>query len=1231
MKKRLLCGLLAALLAFQPMSAEAAQDSFHAVSEEIISVGETEMETEEQEETEPETETETETETAGEEQEVLVENIEGIYQAGSFAVPTEKEGSEPLLHGTEDEKTWEEWETDLYENLKKRSTSIDVSKYHISESDFTEWYAGVINENSDLYFVKNACSYSLNSADGSVSEMSPAYSQEYDDEAFEKATATALSVLTDDMTDLQKAIALHDYIILNCEYDHENYLNGTVPDSSFTAYGVLVERTAVCQGYALAYKYLLGKAGVRSNMVVSETMHHAWNTVEIDGNEYQVDTTWDDPVLDIIGRVSHWYMLASAEKFSQTHYGGQATSGHSVLSLTSNASNYDDSFWVDVNSPLILIGENYYYIDDTTRSINCIPANGGSVRQLYPNIGTWYEWGSADIIWGGAYSGLFLYGERLYFNTPYEICSIKPDGTDKRTEFTADTTNGYIYGSAYCQGKVKYAIHHSPDFQEKEEVLTVKLEGVEELPVYYKVTFIGADGEELKREEVMEGHDATPPEESSMIIPNGYAFAGWEGNYRNVQKNEIVTVKFEPVSYTITYHLNGGTNSKNNPASYTIETPTIELEEAEGKEGYIFAGWYSNENYLGKPIRKIRTGSTGNITLYAKWKDERGLWMEDIAPFVYTGKAIKPENITVYYGDRLLRAGIDYTVSYKNNTNANTLSAEKEMEKAPTVIISGKGNYAGSVKKTFAIMPKNIEDEDVQADDLFVPYKQNKVNRPVPVVKWEKKPVNKKDFKVLYPDTSDGAYEMPGTYEVVIKGTGNCTGTRTIHLTVAGENERLISRAKISAIPAREYTGNAVVLTEDMMQVTYNGEPLIMDKDYTLEYGTCINPGTYEVLVKGKGSYKGVKRISFKILGIPVTTMKVGKFENPVYCGGACTIAPEIYDKDGNLLKEGEHYKLTFANHTKSGTAQMFITGMNQYSGTIRKNFKILPYSLEEGKDSDIKAEFVSGTEEQVYEKDGAKPKVKVTFKGVLLTEGADYTVSYKNNTKVNLLSTEAEQKKAPTVLIKGKNNFTKSISLKFAIGKKNIADVFITVPDVEAGMGNGEYKSSPILIDENGKKLTAGKDYLKSYKYYDADGKELADNAFCLKDEIIKIVVTGTGNYEGITSEFYKVIAEGTSIADAKVKIKHPVYYTGEEVTFSDKDLEIKLGGKLLCADDYEIVGYFNNVRKGRAQMILKGKGEYGGVKQITFTIKARPMQWWKKEIPVTSPNGSEIEFSFT
>ena len=77
-----------------------------------------------------------------------------------------------------------------------------------------------------------------------------------------------------------------------------------------------------------------------------------------------------------------------------------------------------------------------------------------------------------------------------------------------------------------------------------------------------------------------------------------------------------------PIEYKITYNLDGGTNHANNPDNYTVETPTITLQ-APTKAGYTFDGWYSDAEFTGEKVTTIAKGTTGDITLYAKWSETK--------------------------------------------------------------------------------------------------------------------------------------------------------------------------------------------------------------------------------------------------------------------------------------------------------------------------------------------------------------------------------------------------------------------------------------------------------------------------------------------------------------------------------------------------------------------------------------------------------------------------------
>lgn len=399
------------------------------------------------------------------------EELEGVYQFGG--APSGESAVSAYSASAQDDEAMEY----LYREMLARNTMIDISGYDISSDDsgravVKSWVSGVLNEHPDLYFVEGG--YTSWNNGTIITAIAFTYSDGYDDELFRQNVAAALSRVDSQMSELEKAVVLHEYLTVNCEYDYENYLNGTIPSESYSVYGTLVNRTAVCQGYALTYKYLLNQVGIDCYMVTSDSMNHAWNLIVLDGQYYQVDVTWDDPVWDKIGRSVHTYMFRSDAAFAK-HQDWRVTSGSSVVDYTATDVRYDNAFWTDCDSPLVLEGDDCYYVS-SEGSINKTVLSGITNKgTAIVSIGTWPVWGGGGT-WNGSFSGLFRIGDRLYYNDKSSIYSIALDGTDKRTEFTADTSTGYIYGSAYCQGNVLYSLHQTPNFDAKEEVLTADID-----------------------------------------------------------------------------------------------------------------------------------------------------------------------------------------------------------------------------------------------------------------------------------------------------------------------------------------------------------------------------------------------------------------------------------------------------------------------------------------------------------------------------------------------------------------------------------------------------------------------------------------------------------------------------------------------------------------------------------------------------------------------------------
>lgn len=106
----------------------------------------------------------------------------------------------------------------------------------------------------------------------------------------------------------------------------------------------------------------------------------------------------------------------------------------------------------------------------------------------------------------------------------------------------------------------------------------------------------------------------------------GYTFSGWYSDITLITPYVFTTIpaenitlyaKWTPVVYNIIYNLDGGTNGAN-PLTYNIETPTIILANPT-KLGYSFLGWYGNAEFTGDMVVEILLGTTGDVTLYAKW------------------------------------------------------------------------------------------------------------------------------------------------------------------------------------------------------------------------------------------------------------------------------------------------------------------------------------------------------------------------------------------------------------------------------------------------------------------------------------------------------------------------------------------------------------------------------------------------------------------------------------
>lgn len=141
-------------------------------------------------------------------------------------------------------------------------------------------------------------------------------------ELVKKVDAILKEIIKPGMTDYQKEKAIHDYLVMNCEYDIDGFNSNKIRAESFNAYGALCLGIAVCEGYAEAAQLLLTRSGVESMIITGESRGyaHAWNLVRLDGQYYHLDITWDDTLQNSGNNgIRYYYFNLDDKRISRDH------------------------------------------------------------------------------------------------------------------------------------------------------------------------------------------------------------------------------------------------------------------------------------------------------------------------------------------------------------------------------------------------------------------------------------------------------------------------------------------------------------------------------------------------------------------------------------------------------------------------------------------------------------------------------------------------------------------------------------------------------------------------------------------------------------------------------------------------------------------------------------------------------------------------------------------------
>ena len=571
----------------------------------------------------------------------------------------------------------------------------------------------------------------------------------------------------------------------------------------------------------------------------------------------------------------------------------------------------------------------------------------------------------------------------------------------------------------------------------------------------------------------------------------------------------------------------------NNSLTYNGSTlspaVTVKYGNATLKKNTDYTVAYSNNVNAGTETKGIYGGSVKK-TFTIKKLGISATAVSGTGNKVYTGSAIKPVP-AVKAGGRTLKNGTDFTVSYKNNTEPGTA----------TLIVNGKGNYSGSVSKTFKITARAINDVEVTVPDTVFTGEQV---RPDVVVSYGSYQfISDSDYTLSFKDNVN-----IGTASVVVTGKNHLSGSRTVTFPIEKAD---ISSTEI-AVKNATFTGSAIKSDVD---VRLGNVTLKEGTHYTLSYKNNVNAGTAQVTISGKGSLEGAVTMSFTIAKADISKASISA--NGTYAPDGVKIG--INAKFGNYTLKSSDY--SFTAPTAAGEQTLTISGNGNFSGktTVKCNV--------------AKADIANAKSSLSLSTDGKGYTVTVIYDGVLLTQDKDYKVAVTESTT------------GVSAVITGIGNYGGTATIS---GISNELEAFenavVTIGKVTY---NGTAQLPSVTVKIGSVTLKSGTDYILSA--YDNTNAGTAT-----------AVITGKGKYEGAEKKTQFKIAPA-AISSASISCEDQIY-TGQGVTAQPV---VTFNGKTLALGvDYYISGYSNIVNVGTATVTVKGKGNFTGTAKGTFRI---------------------------
>ncbi len=221
------------------------------------------------------------------------------------AATTQSSGS--VKPYTEDElRQIESIEQEIVKGLEKEQTKVKLTGYTITTDRLAEGKALEYFSSRHPQYMGITLYYTFQTAlDRTITGVDIVWGKDTKEKlnAIKAATDELVASINNskkDLTDYEKAYIAYEWLAKNCIYDPKCDDSLTIEENKkildpddYNAYGALVKKIAVCNGYTNAYRYIVEcRLGIPCDTVINDT--HAWNMVKIGDHYYHVDATWGD-------------------------------------------------------------------------------------------------------------------------------------------------------------------------------------------------------------------------------------------------------------------------------------------------------------------------------------------------------------------------------------------------------------------------------------------------------------------------------------------------------------------------------------------------------------------------------------------------------------------------------------------------------------------------------------------------------------------------------------------------------------------------------------------------------------------------------------------------------------------------------------------------------------------------------------------------------------------------